>query len=574
MGGRRPAYAGLLGLLVLALLASCSWIPTSGEPRKGRDLRLNRDDAALRVIGQEPVRGAGPVDVVSGFLQASADFVDDNEAARRFLAPDARSEWSPAKGTSIYDLAAGFSVRRISRGRVRLQASEVGRIDAEGRYLRSPAGTTVTRTFRMARVSGEWRISKLDDGLVLNERVIPVTYRQVNLYFLAPSRSVLVPDQVFLPALPGLASKLVARLLSSPTTPLRGAVTTGFPQGSELSVSSVPVRDGVAEVNLDASVLRADARARRQLSAQLVWTLKQLPEVQAIRILVEGEGLGVPGYGGEQPADAWPGFDPAGISSTSAAFAVRDGRVGQLVNSEFSFVGGAAGAEGAALRTPAVSADFARLAAVSADGGTLVTGRLGSPSALRPVLRGGDLSAPSWDPDGGLWVVDRADGRVWTTLAGNDEPIAVDLPRLPGNRVSTLRVSRDGARVALIVTDGVASRLMVGAIVRQPDEPSVRLNALGEVLPELQGVRDVSWSDATTVAVLGALDEEPVGPLLTDVSGYAVTPIVPLRELATVTAAPPSRPVVAGTAGGRLQQYTFGAGWVSLGEGADPAYPG
>ncbi len=149
----------------------------------------------------------------------------------------------------------------------------------------------------MTRVDGEWRIASLDNGLVLTQSDVQETFRQLNLYFLAPSRRVLVPDTVFLPSAPGLSTALVTRLLGGPTEELAAATTTAFPRGTSLAVSSVPVRDGIAQVNLDASALKADGAARALMSAQLVWTLKQLPEFQGLQLSVEGDDLSVPGQG-------------------------------------------------------------------------------------------------------------------------------------------------------------------------------------------------------------------------------------------------------------------------------------
>ena len=109
--------------------------------------------------------------------------------------------------------------------------------------------------------------------------------------------------------------------------------------------------------------------------------------------------------------------------------------------------------------------------------------------------------------------------------------------------------------------------------VRQAD-PDVQPMRLAEILPQLRSVRGVGWADATTLAVLGAQSGELVAPLLTDTDGYEVAPIEPETGLVSVAAAPRPRPLFAGTGTGRIAQYTTGRGWVDLGPGADPAYPG
>jgi hypothetical protein len=574
MTDRRRALAALV--VAATVLTGCSSLPTSGPVRAGRDLQADRDDVGVRVIGQPPVPGSRPQDIVRGFLQAGADFVNDHAVARLYLAPAARERWKPSAGTAVYNRSeAPFSVEPTEDGKVELTATEVAKIDAQGHYRRTPGGTRLTRTFPMTRVDGEWRIASLDNGLVLTQSDVQEAFRQLNLYFLAPSRRVLVPDTVFLPSAPGLSTALVARLLRGPTGGLSAAATTAFPRGSSLEVSSVPVRDGIARVNLDASVLQADGAARARMSAQLVWTLKQLPEFQGLQLTVEGDDLSVPGQGQVQSREAWSGYDPAGPEEGVDAVAVRGGRLGRIVAGRFTPVAGPAGSGRPALQRPAISLDGARAAGVTDGGRVLVTGRLAEDETLRERLRGAGLSTPSWDAGGNLWVVDGPVGRVWMVPDGTREPVAVKVPRVAAGRVTGIRVARDGARVAVVAGTGAQARLYVGSIVRgRAGSPTATIEHLTEILPQLRAVRSVAWADATTLAVLGALSGAQVTPFLADTDGYDVAPVEPETGLVSVVAAPPQRPLLAGTADGRIAQYTSGRGWVDLGPGADPAYPG
>ncbi len=572
MSDRRRAAAVALAAV---LLAGCSSLPTSGPVRAGRDLQADRDDVGVRVIGQPPVPGSRPQDIVRGFLQAGADFVNDHAVARLYLAPAARERWKPSTGTAVYDRSeAPFSVEPTSVGSVKLTATEVARIDGQGHYRRT-GGTQLTRTFPMTRVDGEWRIASLKNGLVLTQSDVQETFRQLDLYFLAPSRRVLVPDTVFLPSAPGLSTALVTRLIGGPTEELAAATATAFPRGTSLAVSSVPVRDGIARVNLDASVLKADGAARALMSAQLVWTLKQLPEFQGLELSVEGEEFSVPGQGQVQSRDAWSGLDPAGLDAGVDAVAVRGGRLGRIAAGRFTPVSGPAGSGRPALRQPAVSLDGAQAAGVVDGGRGLVTGRLAENEAFGERLRGSALSTPSWDAGGNLWVVDAPVGRVWMIPDGTRDPVAVKVPKVPAGRVTGIRVGRDGARVAVVAGTGAQARLYVGSIVRgRAGAPTAAIEHLIEILPGLRSVRSVAWADATTLAVLGAQNGGQVTPLLTDTDGYDVAPVEPESGLVSVAAAPQQRPLLAATADGRLAQYTSGRGWVDLGPGADPAYPG
>lgn len=583
--GRVAASRAVVALALLALLSACASIPTSGPVRAGGDPGLDRADVAVPPIGVPPVRGAAPEDVVRGFLRASADFLGDHAVARLYLTGEASSSWRPSTGTSVYDrVNSQLTVVPGEDGTVTVRGAEVATIDAEGGFRRTPEGTEVARTFRMTQVEGQWRIAGLEDGLLLSMVDVQESFRPVSLYFLSPSRNTLVPDTVLLPELPGLSTKLVGRLLRGPTSALRGAVGTAFPQGTSLEVASVPVRDGVATVPLDENALRADDDAREQLSAQIVWTLKQLgPEIQRIRITAGGEDLVISGVSVEQGRNSWQTYDPDGLNASSSVYVVRDGRLGRIIDNEFQPLDGAVGSGAQAVRTPAVSLDETRIAAVSTDGSALLLGRLAADALpLRPALSGGDFSRPSWDPLGNLWVVDRAAGHLLVLPPGADSASLVTLPKLPGGSPTAAAVSRDGARIALVTGTGRDARLGVGALTgvdllgSEGTEPAVEVVAVREVLPDLRTVRDASWSSADSLTALGRRSDLPLRALDMSIDGFEVRDLEPLSDLVAVAAAPldQGRPLVVGTADGRLELYTSSRGWTNLGPGSDPAYPG
>jgi hypothetical protein len=573
-----------VALALCAALAGCASIPTSGSIQSGSDLRVERQDAAVAFIADGPVDGASASEVVQGFLAAGADFRGDHEVAREYLTDRAAQSWRPAAVTVVHDGGAPPVVEDLGPGSVVARTTEVARIDADGTFAQTAGAPDVARSFRLERQDGQWRIAELDDGLLLSRLDVDQAYRQVSLFFLSPTRNSLVPDTVLVPELAGLPTKVVSRLLRGPTTGLRGAVLTGFPPGTTLEVQSVPVTDGLATVPLNEEALSADQDAREQMSAQIVWTLKQLsPDIERVRITAGGDDLLVAGVAQEQGRNSWLTYDPDGLGDSASVYAVRDGVVGRIIEGAFQPVVGPAGTGDIPLRSPAISLDTTQLAAVSPDGRTLRVGRVAADGTLEVVHEGGDLSPPSWDPLGNLWVVDRSTDQVLLLPGGSGPAVEVTTPELPG-RPTLIAVSRDGARAALVVGRGRGARVLLGAVTGleglEPDAtgaPKVAIAAVREVQPEARAVRDVAWSNATTLTVLGSLDGTPVAPFTTSINGYDFVTVEPESDLATVAAAPlsaESGPLVAGTADGQLVQFTSGRGWVPLGPGSDPAYPG
>ena len=578
---------GVVGALAALSLSACATVPTSGPVREGGDLRLDRENVAVPFIANPPQEGASAQNVVLGFLRASADFRNDHRVARLHLAPQVRQRWRTGASTTIYERVETPLAVEEDGETVTVSGAEVARIDAEGSYRRTPTGTDVTRSFTLARVDGEWRIASLEDGLLLSLVDAQESLRQVSLYFLSPSLNTLVPDTVLLPELPGLSTRLVSRLLRGPTAALRGAVTTAFPQGTGLEVPSVPIRDGLVTVRLDETALSAGDDAREQMAAQIVWTVKQLgSEVESVRITAGGEDLVASGVAEEQPRDSWLTFDPNGLTDTPSVYVVRGAQVGRIIEGGFDPVAGPAGGGQVAVRSPAVSLDEARLAAVSTDGVALYVGRLAPEAPFEQVATGGDLGPPSWDPLGNLWFVDRSTGAVSVIPNGSSQAVPVEVGELPGGgRPTQLALSRDGTRMVLVTRAGRAARLLVATVAgvdqldaEEPESARVSIESAQEVLPDLRGVRDVAWADAGTLAVLGSRGGAPVEPLYTSTDGYDVEEVQAEADLVALAAAPPVgtqvSPLVAATAEGELQQFTSGRAWVRLGEGSGPAYPG
>ena len=207
------------------------------------------------------------------------------------------------------------------------------------------------------------RIDELPDGLVLSQTDVNRAFRSYSLYFFKPSFEILVPDSRMIPVVgPGLATTLVRRLLEGPNEWLRPAVRTGFPDGVDLNIDAVLVDAGVAQVDLDASAQLADDASRQALSQQLVWTLKQLPDVQAVNLTAAGQPLCVPGVANPQSRDAGPSVDPSGLDADAAAYVASTIGVRQLVEGGTRPVDGQAGTRDPLLANIAIAELGARIA--------------------------------------------------------------------------------------------------------------------------------------------------------------------------------------------------------------------
>jgi hypothetical protein len=272
-----------------------------------------------------------------------------------------------------------------------------------------------------------------------------------------------VPNPVLLPVGSGVSTSLVHALLEGPSAWLAPAVATAFPVGTTL-IGSAPVRNNVVQIDLSSDASRASSQDVKAMSAQLVWTLRQLSDVAAVQISVDGVPLNVPGASPDQPRDSWPTFDPDALRSSALGYFVRDGRVYSVGSGDPSAVPGPFGDGQVVVRSPAVSLEGDLLAGLDASG-RLVVGRLASGEKATVMLTGTSLSAPSWDLFGNAWVVDRTrTGPVIWTVRPGEKPRRVDNVGLPPGQVLALSVARDGARAAVVVRAADGGRLYVGRV--------------------------------------------------------------------------------------------------------------
>ena len=121
-------------------------------------------------------------------------------------------------------------------------------------------------------------------------------YQPYDLYFVGNGTS-LVPDHIYLPALSNpanVASALMKALLKGPSEWLKPAVASAIPPNTSLSVDSVTITDGIAEVPLSDSVLALPDPQRSLLAAQIVYTLRQVVGVRGVVIKVNEQPYRVP----------------------------------------------------------------------------------------------------------------------------------------------------------------------------------------------------------------------------------------------------------------------------------------
>lgn len=584
---RRPVRcAPLLALLSVLLLAGCGLPLAHGVQRPGKVSAEQRLPEPISVLPPGPQPGASPEAVVLGFLAAQSSGRDGHGVARSFLVPAARAGWHDDVGVTVYDpgtATAGRPERLADSVVVTLSIDVLGEIGSDGAARVHPAQPREQRYGLRQDGSGQWQLISVPDGLTLSPAGRDRSYDALSIYFLAalppvipPTSRHLVADLLQLPAEGDRARAVVDRLLAGPSSGLAGSASSAVPPGTRLHSPVATSASGEVTVDLTGQATALSPQVRQDLSAQLVWTLRDaLPEFTRLRLLVDGAALQVPGVDDPQPRSAWSAYDPDGGSQRPTAVALVDGQLRSLAPDSDDRAAEAP-AETAGVLDVAVDARQARLAVLTGEGGTrtLRTGRF--PGPLSPGLQDAGLRSPTWGSgELGLWLL-RTGSRPAVLLVPSDAesaPVEIQVDGLPAlDGSSLLRVSRDGSRVAL-VADGV---LQVGRLELDGKRPHlVALHRLAT------GVLDVAWQTGTTLEVLVEDTVPPLLPLLrlsVDGTFAQVSGLVGAAggEPATITAYGAQPLLVETRADGRPTIYSgdSGAGFeVRLRNASRPSYP-
>jgi hypothetical protein len=499
------------GLLALALLLSgCAGVPNSSEVFYGEEVSSDTSAQFVRVIARPPSAGMNPEEIVRGFLDAIADPSENFGIARQYLAIESSDNWNPLTGIEIYE--PSMIEVTGSAPTLTVSAGKLGTISDLGRYQSSDPGDQVSKSFELKQdASGEWRITKLSDGILLSSGDVDRSFRSFPIYFFNTELTSLITDNVLVPVSnSGAATSLVRSLLDGPSSYLTPVATSAFPIGTTLTYGSVPITNGVAQVDLSNEILGADEATRRALSAQLVWTLSVLPNVSAVQISVSGQPLALSNIGALQTVQDWQSLTTLPNSEKVNLNVIRNEKIISFLN----------GAENLKFIAPAPLVFAApnptdtQIAAVTADRKSLQV--TNTPELeFKLVAQGDQISKPTWDRDGNIYFSEAGLGVREILSNGKLRPVSVDVSTLGTNdQIKQVSVSSDGVRVAVVLSNGIQDVVAVGAIFKTDSE--TRIIGLHRIERSITSVRDIAWSSPTSVAVIGS--DESKSELLFDVS--------------------------------------------------------
>ena len=554
-------------------LAACAGVPTTGPIEQGPVVDAGESSQFIRVIAAPPSVGASPTEIVRGFFEANASLESDHAIARRYLTPEASGTWDPDAATTVYQqsslkLSEGKDATINARLAVNNRLNEEGTLDPVDPASKEKIAFTLEQVVDGASGIPQWRIADPPPGILISDADLRRAYRQYQVHYPATRSGALVPDGRLLPVVgPSLPTALAQRVLAGPAEWLAPGVRSGAPPGTALALGAVPVTNGVALVELTDQALAATDVQRRDLAAQLTWTLTQLPEVTSVRLQVGGEPYDVPGVPELMDRSVWQERSPdsltTGPTGTSLLpYFVLDGPAVIRVSEGGRTVLPMKVPDAEELIDLGVALDQRSAAAVEPDRRALWILPLDRGIAEQRI-EGTQIGGASFDVDGQAWFTDA--GRVMR-LVPNGLPQEVAVQPDLAAPITSVHLARDGTRVVL-VADGV---LYLGVI--QPSSTGLVIGSVRRIATTVSDVQDVAWRNSVTLDALGRTDTSNLQVLRIGVGTGDVQPFGAPPDPLEVTGAPGSATLAAG--GGNQLFANVGLQWRAQGAARSVAYPG
>lgn len=493
----RQVVAALAVVSSLIVLTGCVGIPKSGAVNSGLSLSDDTSGANIAFNPEGPERGASQQNTLRGFVAAFTSATGGYAVAKEFLSSELASKWIPS--ASVQVRSGQPKVTPIDATTMEYSFSAAAVVNQDGAY--SQSSQSVSLQYSFVREDGEWRISAAPNGIVLPDVTFQRIFSQRPIYFLDPGNQFLVPDVRWFPN--GTAvTRIVTALLDGPPDWLKGAAFSRFPDGTQLSDSSGAIvpDEGIAKVDLSKEALAASPKERQlmklQLSASLVGSVNNITSVS---LSVDGTPLQIDDLASQPTTDLTVDSQPLVFAKKVFGF-YSNGRVATL---------GSLSQRVAALQPTAatLSSDQQEAAVLDGDNRVFVI-RRGVAQAQSIDIRPG-LIAPSMDEYGYTWSVPGADPNALIAFdsAGAPHPVNPALPS--GSQIVSLEVSREGARVAMLLSTPTGPRLIVAAILR---DEKFAPTGLGVPIVDTSvgdgSAVGATWMDQWTVATLVDSDSQ------------------------------------------------------------------
>lgn len=514
----RRILTAVVAALTAAVLAACAGMPSTGPVEQGLAVDSASNDAfevAFRPSSPQP--GATPEQIVEGFVAAATSPANGWDIAKQFLTEDAQQTWRPEAGVTVVE---SRDLTQVTESQYLLTVRSVGDVDETGAYSATDAAPTEL-PFALRQARGEWRISQLDDGVVLDRLLFPRVFGTYSLMYFDPTWEYLVPDVRWFPVRNRATPwRIVKELIDGAPSPwLADAVVSAFPDDVTVP-SAVPTPNGVAQIEVPDAVLGLPPEQLARMQAQLVGSLASANISDA---LMQAGGVDIE----VEPA-------PRRATTVDPRFAVlTEEGLGFLAGDELQPIPGlSAGLRASGLIPTAIELGGGlQQAALLTDGGAVARLRADQSYSIIDTRPG--LITPTVDRYGFVWTVPRDSPSNVHAIGADDTVVEVGDAWSGATVIRAMQLSRDSTRVAAVVEIGGLPEVWTAAVVRDEGVP-VRLGQWVRQASLTSSGVAVAWLDDVTLGVVRPADDETT-VLTQEVGGLGV--LTSLRTVATTIAA-------------------------------------
>ncbi len=519
---------------ILLVITGCASIPRN-SPVQSIAPEGTLDENNVVFNGTGPVKDATPTEIVEGFIEAGIDAQNDYKVAREFLNPKASGIWKGTVRTLVYD-ARPSVISGAEPNTFTIQMEVISEVDAAGILTEMPPHTTRAVDVSLVQVDGQWRISKLPDGIMMEKNQFSHVFAPQTLYFYDVGYQYAVPDVRWFLTRTGVAASMVEALLAGPAPYLENAVVSAFPEGSALVRSSVPIESQRATVDLtSATFIDSTELSRQQMEQQLELTLSGLGGVSSVLMSDEQSEIKL--------SAADPAFVAAEVNPAvpDTQIGIKDNALYFLKGQSPSLVGGINDIAGYQPRLPAMSPLGNRFAFLDSTRSKLVA--IDEEGSSSVVATGTDLVRPSMDAFGWTWTVDNsASTRILAVpedIAVNGKVRPITASEFTKAKISSLRVSRDGTRALIVSIKNGESSVSISGILRDSDGAPRGFAPPKQIYPSVP-VTQAVWNSDVSIIVSTTSATEKVEAQEISLTGTTVT-YLPLLGLLDLSAGPGDR---------------------------------
>ena len=502
---RRVALSAGVASLA-ALLSSCAGLPSNDHVTQHSSTLGAKDSKTSPVRAPGPLAGATPEAIIEGFVRAGVDSIENYAVARQYLSSSYNQHWNPLGTTRVYrntiqaQADEGSSSSNSAESTYHVRFQQTATVNSQGLTSTFPEAQTETQDFKLVKEDNQWRISSCPDGLWLDGSEFERVFSPYRLYFYDRAFRYAVPDIRWFPHIENYFELLVRTLMSGPASYLKGVAFSALTDSMTLDEARL-VNNQDATVRLTGE--RLDDSRLARIREQIVHGLSNFSGLEKTEVYYNGTLI--------------PEQTPNGYMPVPLTLSVPDRTVAITANGQMVARDNYMSASGeqmllrgvSQLSAPAMSYSGDMFACLANDAGSLYTVYQGT---ARRVWQGANLTAPTFDAYGWVWVAD-AEGTVRAFKPSSEDAqerergvdIGMSWPR--NLSFTSINVSHDSARIAIVASTEGASAVIISGVVR--DDAGKPLN-LTEMVRLSSSVvpRSARWAGDQNVVVVNVKNGE------------------------------------------------------------------